>query len=70
MTYAALEEQLRQVDEQDFDFVSHFLDLILNKRKKETKTEKKVLREPGALKGQIWMADDFDETPECFKEYM
>ncbi|MBQ3825749.1 MAG: DUF2281 domain-containing protein [Spirochaetaceae bacterium] len=70
MTYAALEEQLRQVDEQDFDFVSHFLDLILNKRKKETKTEKKPVRQLGKWKGQISMADDFDETPECFKEYM
>ena len=25
----------------------------------------------GALKGGlVYMADDFDETPECFKEYM
>ena len=24
----------------------------------------------GILKGQIWMAEDFNETPECFKEYV
>ena len=24
----------------------------------------------GRLKGQIWMADNFNETPEDFKEYM
>lgn len=24
----------------------------------------------GMLKGEIWMADDFNETPEEFKEYM
>jgi prevent-host-death family protein len=24
----------------------------------------------GALKGQIWMADDFDDTPPGFEEYM
>lgn len=24
----------------------------------------------GRAKGKIWMAEDFDETPECFKEYV
>ena len=24
----------------------------------------------GNMKGQIWMADDFNETPEDFKDYM
>ena len=27
-------------------------------------------RKPGSAKGQVWMADDFDETPEDFKEYL
>jgi prevent-host-death family protein len=27
-------------------------------------------RKPGRLKGQIWIADDFDETPPEFDEYM
>lgn len=28
-------------------------------------------RKPGLLEGNlIYLADDFDETPECFKEYM
>ena len=32
---------------------------------------KKAKRKLGALKGMlIYMADDFDETPGCFKEYM
>lgn len=26
-------------------------------------------RQPGSAKGQVWMAADFDETPEDFKEY-
>lgn len=30
----------------------------------------KSRRKSGILKGQVKMADDFDETPECFKEYM
>ncbi|MHB1242912.1 MAG: type II toxin-antitoxin system Phd/YefM family antitoxin [Gaiellaceae bacterium] len=27
-------------------------------------------RVPGSLKGQIWMAPDFDEIPEEFEEYI
>lgn len=27
-------------------------------------------RTPGRLKGQIWIAEDFDETPPEFDEYM
>lgn len=30
----------------------------------------KSRRKSGMLKGQVKMADDFDETPECFREYM
>nr|MBP3282677.1 hypothetical protein [Treponema sp.] len=29
-----MEKKLRMVSEQDFDFVSHFLDLVLSNRKK------------------------------------
>ena len=28
------------------------------------------VRKPGILKGQIWMADDFNRTPDEFKEYI
>lgn len=31
---------------------------------------RKFERKLGIGKGEIWMADDFDETPEEFKEYM
>ena len=27
-------------------------------------------RTPGGLKGRIWIADDFDETPPGFEDYM
>ena len=27
-------------------------------------------RKPGSAKGRIWMAPDFDATPEDFKDYM
>ncbi len=29
-----------------------------------------VAREPGSARGEVWMAPDFDETPEDFKEYL
>ncbi|MBQ6609000.1 MAG: DUF2281 domain-containing protein [Oscillospiraceae bacterium] len=28
------------------------------------------IRKPGILAGKLWMADDFDETPEGFEEYI
>lgn len=27
-------------------------------------------RTPGGMPGKLWMADDFDETPSCFAEYL
>ena len=30
----------------------------------------KKVPKPGCMKGKIWMADDFDEPLEDFKEYM
>lgn len=27
-------------------------------------------RQPGSARGQLWMAEDFEETPEDFKEYL
>lgn len=36
----------------------------------KTASESDYIREPGILKRKMVMADDFDETPECFKEYI
>ncbi len=30
----------------------------------------KARRKPGSAKGRIWMAADFDETPDDFKDYV
>lgn len=32
--------------------------------------EERPRRQPGALKGKIWIADDFDETPEWLIDAM
>ena len=40
MPYAVLEQKLRMVREQDFDFVSRFLDMVLaNSREREKQNE-------------------------------
>lgn len=35
-----------------------------------TVTRKKNIRKCGRLKGKIWMADDFNDTPDEFREYL
>jgi hypothetical protein len=27
-------------------------------------------RQPGSARGQLWMSEDFEETPEDFKDYL
>lgn len=46
-----------------------FLKFKANNNSAETQ-EAKPIRKPGALKGKIFMSDDFDEPLEDFKEYM
>ncbi len=36
----------------------------------EQAVAKPVIRRPGLLRGQIWTAPDFDETPDCFEDYV
>ncbi|MDE6619467.1 MAG: DUF2281 domain-containing protein [Lachnospiraceae bacterium] len=36
----------------------------------EPANEDGYVRKPGVLKKKMVMSEDFDETPECFKEYM
>lgn len=75
MPYAVLEQKLRLVPESEFDFVSQILDFVLSRNSKSEKAsvenkEKNAIRKLGQWKGQVWIADDFDETPECFKDYV
>lgn len=49
MPYAVLEQKLRMVNEQDFDFVSHFLDLVLSNRKKADAEEAQRKAEYSAM---------------------
>ena len=42
----------------------------LSSMNKNYKKKGPPYRKPGGLKGEFYMADDFDETPECFKDHM
>ncbi len=70
MTMAQVE---KQVDFFSFEEQLHLLAYIANKVKMRSAASvqsKKPKRTAGGLTGTFWMADDFDETPDCFKEYM
>ena len=44
--------------------------VILTITPKTAVQEQKKERIPGCVKGQVWMADDFDAPLEDFKDYM
>ena len=44
--------------------------VILTFTPKEAVQEKKKDRVPGCVKGQVWMAEDFNAPLDDFKEYM
>lgn len=51
--------------------VLHYSEYLLSRHRKENFPKGKKKRGAlGALKGKIWMADDFDEPLEEMKEYM
>lgn len=68
MTMTQIENHINQFS---FEEQLHLLAFIANKvninsEKTSTKTPK---RTAGGLTGKFWMADDFDETPDCFKTF-
>ena len=55
--------------------VEAFIESLLLEHKQSDLQESELLAEKrrknmGWAKGQIWMADDFNDTPEDFKEYI
>ena len=50
--------------------VISFIQFLKTKDSSSEATEKKQFRTPGGLKGDCVMTEDFDDTPECFKEYV
>ena len=76
MTLANMETQIMTFSlEEQIRFMAYLANIIQQKSELKysestQKITKKPIRHLGKWKGQIWMADDFDETPECFEEYM
>ena len=68
LTMTQIENQITQFS---FEEQLHLLAFIANKvnissEKSSAKTKK---RSPGGLTGKFWMAEDFDETPDCFMTF-
>jgi hypothetical protein len=58
-------EQQKEVE----DFVGYLASKYIGATPKEDIAEMRR-KNLGWARGQIWMADDFNETPEDFKDYM
>ncbi len=58
-------EQQKEVE----DFVGYLAAKYIASKPKEDIAQKR-LKNLGRFRGQIWMADDFNETPEDFRDYM
>ncbi len=70
MTYATAEQKLARIPEQYLDEVCHYLDALAGHISHNTPAPSTRMRSPGLMKGEFYMADDFDAPLEDFKEYM
>jgi len=70
MSYELLEHQLRTIPEEYFPEIMNFLDLLKYKILVQQQQKSKPLRKLGGYEGLIKIADDFDEIPEGFEEYL
>lgn len=52
------------------DFVNYLINKYLSDCKDVRSWAEKRSRNLGRLKGQIWMAEGFNETPADFKDYL
>ena len=68
MPYDVLEKKIECLTVEQQQSVFDYVDFLFSKNTSVQKKEHK--RRPGGLTGKFFMAPDFDETPECFKEYM
>lgn len=76
MAYELLEKELKDLPESNIADVIEYIQFLKFKLlKDENNTDSAIAkrkhpeRKLGILQGKFVMADDFDETPDCFKEY-
>lgn len=70
MSYETLEAQIRAIPEEYFPEVANFLDLLKHKILARQQSLAPSHRKLGGYEGQIKIADDFDDIPEGFEEYV
>ena len=70
MSYEALEKQIRTIPEEYISEIAGFIDLLKYKIMVQHQNSVRPLRKLGGYEGQIKIADDFDEIPEGFEEYL
>lgn len=77
MTYELLEKELKDLPESNIADVIEYIQFLKFKLLKDENNANSAITERkhpertlGILQGKFVMADDFDETPDCFKEYM
>jgi len=52
------------------DFINYLLDKYTSVTARQESIADKRRRNMGWAKGKIWIADDFNDTPEDFKDYL
>ena len=71
MPMDVIEQKAKKIPAKYMDQLLEYMDFLMFKSTHDAGgddlPEKRTL---GQFKGRIKMADDFDETPDCFKEYM
>ncbi len=77
MAYELLEKELKDLPESNIADVIEYIQFLKFKLlRDQNNTDSAIVerkhpeRKLGILQGKFVMADDFDETPDCFKEYM
>jgi len=66
-------EKLNKLSPDKQQEVEDFMNFLLSKgnnAEEQEAFEGKRMKNMGRMHGQIWMAEDFDETPEDFKDYI
>lgn len=64
------QKKLETFSEEQKKLVFNLIESISNMNKGFLNSKKQRYREPGIMKSSVYMSPDFDETPECFKDYL
>lgn len=73
MTYDLLEKELKDLPEANIADVIEYIQFLKFKQLRDESAivvRKHPERRLGIFEGKFVMSEDFDETPDCFKEYM